>query len=76
MGRPIAMTSDQPFTSPLRTIPEVAQFLRVSPRTVARLVAGQALPVVRVYGRTLVHEADLQAFVAKASSRGSRARLS
>lgn len=50
-------------TPRLLTLPEVAAFLRVSPKTVRRLVAGRRLRCVRV-GRVLrFRQADLFRFV-------------
>lgn len=50
-------------TPRLLTLPEVAAFLRVSPKTVRRLVAGRKLRCVRV-GRVLrFRQADLFRFV-------------
>ncbi|MCC6350254.1 MAG: helix-turn-helix domain-containing protein [Candidatus Eisenbacteria bacterium] len=47
----------------LLTLPEVAAFLRVSPKTVRRLVAGRKIRCVRV-GRVLrFRQADLFRFV-------------
>jgi excisionase family DNA binding protein len=47
----------------LLTLPEVAAFLRLSPRSVRRLVGSRRLPCVRI-GRVLrFHPADLFRFV-------------
>src|SRR5690348_13839380 len=43
-----ARTAESPAPLPLYTLPEVAQLLRVSPRTVRRLVARGRIPCVRV----------------------------
>lgn len=46
----------------LLTVPEAAEMLRVSERTVRTLVAARILPVVRIGRRTLVAPESLQAF--------------
>ena len=49
---------------PLLTLPEVAAFLRVSPKTVRRLVARRSLPCVRFGGVLRFQQADVFRFVA------------
>ena len=54
------------------TIPEVAERLQVSQRTVFRWMAEGLLPVVRVGKVTRVHPAALAAFLQAHVSTGSR----
>ncbi len=51
------------FQRPLLTIGEVAQTLRVSRRTIRRLIATRALPCVRVGGQLRFDPADVVRFV-------------
>ena len=53
----------------LFTLSEVADLLRVSPRTVRRLVAAGQIRVVKVGRRSLVTERELDAYVAAAYRR-------
>lgn len=62
-GSRVGRASDVRELPRLLTLPEVAAFLRVSPKTVRRLVAGRKLRCVRV-GRVLrFRQADLFRFV-------------
>ncbi len=53
----------------LLTLAEVATRLRVSRRTVQRLVASGQLRVVKVASKSLVTDAEVEAFVAAAFRR-------
>jgi excisionase family DNA binding protein len=58
----------KPPPSPYLTIPEVADYLRVSRRTVFTLLRTGALQRTKlVGGRTVIHRASLDAFVARAA---------
>jgi len=48
----------------LLTVPEVAAYLQVSPKTVRRLVAKRAIPCVRIGAMVRFQPADLLRFVA------------
>lgn len=48
---------------PVMEKPEVADFLRVSPRTVDRLRASGALPAVLIRGRVLFLRDDVLAYI-------------
>ena len=48
----------------LRTIPETAEILNVSTRTVQRLIASGALPVYRLGRSVRISDADIAAFLA------------
>ena len=50
---------------PLETVPETAEHLHVSERTVRRLIADGDLPVVRFGGTVRVRPEDREAFVRK-----------
>ena len=50
---------------PLETIPETAENLNVSERTVWRLIADGDLPVVRFGGAVRVRPEDREAFIRK-----------
>jgi len=49
----------------LRTINEVAQTLRISYRSVGRLIDRGELAFVKVGGRSFVEESELAAFIAR-----------
>lgn len=51
----------------LLTVPEVAERLRVSRRTVERLIAAGRIRPTRIGARTLVRVREVEAFVAAAS---------
>ena len=52
-------------TSPFRTVPEVAGFLRISTRQVRRLIAYGKITVTR-FGRSVrIHERDLLAYIGR-----------
>ena len=53
----------------LLTIPEVAERLRVSRRTVERLIVAGRIRPVRIGSRRLVTSTELEAFIASARSR-------
>lgn len=53
----------------LFTVDEVAEKLRVSRRTVERLVAAGRIRVVRVGRRTLVTDRELEAYIASLRGR-------
>jgi excisionase family DNA binding protein len=57
---------------PLLTVPEVAELLRLSPRSVRRLIADGRLPVVRLGHAIRIRPQDVEALVA--SSGQERAR--
>jgi len=54
----------------LRTVKETAELLRVSERAVARLVARNELPSVRLGRRRLIVEDDLRNFIESRRERG------
>lgn len=56
----------------LLTVPEVVARLRVSRRTVERLIATGELRATRVGRRTLVSETDLDTYVRTAGRRAAR----
>jgi excisionase family DNA binding protein len=56
-------------TDPLLTVPEVAERLRISQRTLRRLVAGGHLRPVRIGSRTLFTDREVAAFVAASQRR-------
>ena len=59
-------TSALPNTaSPYRTVPEVAEFLRLSPRQIRRLISfGDLIPTR--FGRAVrIHERDLMAYIGR-----------
>lgn len=53
------------------TVPEAAERLRVSPRTVRRLIASGELRPVRIGRRTVLTERELEAFLAAAFRRSA-----
>ena len=55
----------------LLTIPEVAERLRVSTRTVLRLIASGQLRVLKIGRRTLIMEREVDAFLAAAARRAA-----
>ena len=55
----------------LLTITEVAERLRVSTRTVRRLVASGQIRVIKIGRRTVVKSSEVDAFVAAASRRAA-----
>lgn len=55
----------------LLTIPEVAERLRVSTRTVRRFIASGQLRVLKVGRRTLITEREVDAFLAAAARRAA-----
>lgn len=55
----------------LLTMPEVAERLRVSERTVRRLVASGQIRVVKIGRRSLVAESEVEAFLAAAFRRAA-----
>jgi excisionase family DNA binding protein len=55
----------------LWTIDEAADELRLSTRTVYRLMQAGSLPAVRIGGRTLIESDELAAFVDRHRTRGS-----
>lgn len=64
--------SDTTYATPsmeLLTLKEVAHYLRVSRATVFRLLRGRSLASRKVGRRTLVHRADLAAFIARTPMR-------
>ena len=74
-GDPCAMTaSSYSSDTPLRTIDEAAAYLRVGRRTVWRLIGQDLLSCVRIVARTFVDQRDLDAFIARSSTR-PRARV-
>ena len=64
-----APSSHQPALNLLLKASEVADILRVSLRTVRRLIASGELGIVRVGRCVRVHESVLQAFIAKRAKR-------
>jgi len=61
------MTRSSPPRRPatmLRTIPETAEILNVSARTVRRLIADGELPAHRIRGLVRISDADIAAFLA------------
>lgn len=62
------MTTDRQTTPPpasgLLTTAEAAGYLRLSRRSMERLVAGRQVPVVHIGRRVLLRQADLDAFIA------------
>jgi len=54
-----------PPASGLLTTPEAADYLRLSRRSMERLVAGRQVPVVHIGRRVLLRQADLDAFITK-----------
>lgn len=59
------MVTPTDVRSPLLTYAEAAGFLRVSRRSVARLVEEGELPTVRILGRVLFDQRALTQFVAR-----------
>lgn len=60
-----------PVTEPLLTVPEVASILRVSRRTVEKLVSTNRLRPVRIGKRTLFTDREVAAFIASAQRRAA-----
>ena len=58
----------------LLTVAEVAGILRLSVRSVRRLVAENQLPVVRIGRAVRVRREDLRSFIDAAASRGQEAQ--
>jgi excisionase family DNA binding protein len=56
-------------TDPLLTVTEVAEMLRISERTLRRLVAAGRLRAVRIGSRTLFTEREVAAFIAASQRR-------
>ena len=59
------MTRFNPPRSPLRTIAEAAAILRVSQRTVRRLIESGELRAHRIRGLIRISDADIAAFLAE-----------
>jgi excisionase family DNA binding protein len=59
------MGEDVQVLSLLRTIAETAETLRVSERTVKRIIARGDLSVVEVVGRTMVETSEIAAFISR-----------
>jgi excisionase family DNA binding protein len=55
-----------PLPSGALTIPESADYLRVSPATVWRLLKNKMLARTRIGGRVVIRRVDLDAFLARA----------
>lgn len=53
---------------PLLTIPEAAEYLRAGIRTVARYVADEELPSVKIGRLRRIRREDLEEFVSKRST--------
>jgi len=53
-----------PSASGLRTTTEAAEYLRLSRRSMERLVASRAIAVVHIGRRVLLRQVDLDAFIA------------
>jgi len=54
------------------TLSEAAETLRLSPRSLQRLISGGALPTVRIGRRTLIDVEDLRRLVGRSASLGPR----
>ena len=67
----MATAEARPTTGPLLTTDEAAELLRVSPRTVQRLLASRTLKRVKIGGATRIRRRDLDEFV----ERGGRRRV-
>lgn len=63
------MTSSRTESLELRTLPEAADQLRVSRRTVERLIAAGRIRVTRVGGRTLITQRELEVFISASTVR-------
>lgn len=63
-----------PYLLPPMTYPEAARFLRVSRRTVQKLVSGGRLRPARINRRVLFPVAVLQAFLSEAQTVPTRKR--
>jgi len=59
------LPTSAPPASGLLTTPEAAAYLRLSRRSMERLVAGRQVPVVHIGRRVLLRQADLDAFITK-----------
>jgi excisionase family DNA binding protein len=57
---------------PLLTVPEVAALLRLSPRSIRRLIADGRLPVVRLGRAIRIRPQDVEALVASSGRERSR----
>jgi excisionase family DNA binding protein len=57
---------DFPLPSGALTVPEAADYLRISPATVWRLLRNKMLSRARIGGRVVIRRIDLDAFLAKA----------
>jgi excisionase family DNA binding protein len=57
-------TQDSQTASGLRTTAEAAEYLRLSLRSMERLVASRAIAVVHIGRRVLLRQVDLDAFIA------------
>jgi excisionase family DNA binding protein len=57
---------------PLLTVPEVAALLRLSPRSVRRLIADGRLPVVRLGHAIRIRPQDVEALVASSGQERPR----
>lgn len=66
--RPILAPEPLPRDPLLMDYSEAADVLRVSARTVRRLVAEGKLPPVRIGGRSLIRVADVESFVSGGNS--------
>ena len=62
--------SEPPLT-PLLTVPEAAEYLRFSVRSVRQLIADGLLPVVRIGARVRLRPSDLSQFVEDRLSAGA-----
>lgn len=57
--------SSFPTLSGALTVPEAADYLRISRATVWRLLSNNLLARVRIGGRTVIRRVDLDAFLAR-----------
>ena len=64
----LAERTPSPESTPWRTLPEAAEYLKVSPRTIARLVKQGRLRVSHVGRRVLVHTAERTLLLSQESS--------
>jgi excisionase family DNA binding protein len=57
---------------PLLTVPEVAELLRLSPRSIRRLIADGRLPIVRLGRAIRIRPRDVEALVASSGQERTR----
>jgi excisionase family DNA binding protein len=64
-GKSIMVKHDFPLPSGALTVPEAADYLRISTATVWRLLKGKLLSRTRIGGRVVIRRIDLDAFLAR-----------